>query len=154
MYSLPPFFVVFIILCILLLLPLIISFYCTPLTPPPSPSSHIFSRHSTSEFAFTISLTHHHCTSVIVISILWVCLLWYAPIWLFYAACSTLLFLILSDFINLIHYYWSSPILIILIWLQYSVTPRFSPLSFTLIRYYHSPHLCMICSACSVSTLL
>ena len=91
---------------------------------------------STSTFDFTISLTHHNCTYVVILSIAWICLIQSSPTLLLYAACSTLVLLIHSALLKPIHYYCSSSIVSTLIRLLYSVPPYFSPLSFTLL-YYH-----------------
>ena len=89
---------------------------------------------------FSISLTHHHFNSYVILSIFWIYLLWYAPLFLFCAACSTLLFLFCYALHKLIHYYCWSFIIYTLIWLLYYVPPHISPLALTLLHYH------MICS--------
>ena len=71
----------------------------------------------TDTFYFTISIIHHNCTSVVILSIVRIWLLRSAPLFLFCTACSTLLLLLRPDILNLIHSYWSSSILYTLIWL-------------------------------------
>ena len=82
----------------------------------------------------------------------WIWLLQYAPLFLFCDAFSTLILFLWCDILNMICYYWSSPILSTPIVLLYSVPSSF----FTCLHYYPllSDILIPFRSVWSVSNLL